>query len=257
MFEARTVEPARLRVALDAVRDCAADVTLTVSPEGVFTEAIDSASAVLVTLFLGEEDFEHFRCDSPMQLRVSLADVARVLRAMGGAASVTLASRDGRSLVVCAEHGDGDAPSVSEYELRAGPGESPGIGADGHVDYKVTLGVGGERLTLIMQSVSTVADDFSLSVGGSSAAFSASGPVGDVRVRLAHKVLASQPNETVEVEAAEECSGKFAVKYLAPLGRARSLAPRVTLALSEGAPLRAELRFGKAGKLTYYVAPRL
>ena len=63
MFEARLVQGHLLKKVMDAIKDLLEQASWDCDDEGLNLQAMDSSHVTLVSVMLGSEGFDRFRCD--------------------------------------------------------------------------------------------------------------------------------------------------------------------------------------------------
>ena len=102
MFEAILSEAQLLKKIIDSIKDLVTDVNIDTTPSGLSIQAMDSSHVALVSLTLGQNGFESYRCDRPMTLGVSISNLSKVLKLAGNEDRIILrADEDATSLQIC------------------------------------------------------------------------------------------------------------------------------------------------------------
>ena len=68
MFEAKLDEAALLKKIVESIKDLTTDVNFDTSGTGISMQAMDASHVALVSLNMGMDLFEDYRCDVPIQL---------------------------------------------------------------------------------------------------------------------------------------------------------------------------------------------
>lgn len=65
---------------IEALKDLVTDVNFECSHEGISLQAMDSSHVALVTLFLRADSFQGYTCQQSLNLGVSMANLAKVIK---------------------------------------------------------------------------------------------------------------------------------------------------------------------------------
>lgn len=94
MFEARLVQGGILKKLIEAIKDLVTDANLDCSSTGVSLQAMDSSHVSLVSLFLRNDGFQHYRADRNISLGLNLGSLSKVLKCAGNDDIITLKADD-------------------------------------------------------------------------------------------------------------------------------------------------------------------
>jgi len=90
MFEAKLKDGTILKKIVEAIKELVTEVNIDVSGDGLHIQAMDSSHVALVNLKLNKGGFEHYRCDKPMTLGLSVTNLAKVMRLVNANDSISL-----------------------------------------------------------------------------------------------------------------------------------------------------------------------
>ena len=94
MFEARLTEGKTMKQVIDAIKDLIADCNLDCSEEEISIQSMDSAHVSLVSVRLGAQAFDHYRCDRPNSLGINTANMAKIFKMLTNDDMVTFKAED-------------------------------------------------------------------------------------------------------------------------------------------------------------------
>lgn len=98
-FEAKLDHANLLKKVIEAIKDLLGDCTWDCTNQGMSLQSMDSSHVALVNVVLKEEGFEFFKCERNLNMGISLASMAKVLKCAGADDSVTIRT-DGDSNMV-------------------------------------------------------------------------------------------------------------------------------------------------------------
>jgi hypothetical protein len=87
MFEARIAQGQVLKKLVDALKELITEGNLDISSSGIQLQAMDTSHVCLVSLCLGDEGFDHYRCDRNQPLGIHFTNLAKILKCAGVRAS--------------------------------------------------------------------------------------------------------------------------------------------------------------------------
>ena len=94
MLEAVLGQALTLKKILEAVKDSVSDANFDCSEAGIAMQAMDSSHVSLVCLLLRNTGFDHFRCDRPLNLGLSIGNLYKMLKTAGNDDAVTIRADD-------------------------------------------------------------------------------------------------------------------------------------------------------------------
>ncbi|CAK9300158.1 unnamed protein product, partial [Gordionus sp. m RMFG-2023] len=119
MFEARLIDGSILKRILEASRDLLTEAAWECSESGISLQAMDGSHVSLVSLFLGADGFDYYRCDRNLSMGINMISMNKILKCAANDDIITIkAEDDGSSDVVTFVF---EAPKMErrcEYELK-------------------------------------------------------------------------------------------------------------------------------------------
>ena len=94
MFEARLTQGRTMKQVVEAIKDLVADCNLDCSEEEISIQSMDSAHVSLVAVRLGQEAFDHYRCDRPNSLGINTANMSKIFKMLKNDDMLTLKAED-------------------------------------------------------------------------------------------------------------------------------------------------------------------
>ncbi len=94
MFEAKLKEGGLFKKLIESIKELVNDINLDNNSNGISLQAMDSSHVALVTLSLMAEGFDHYRCDRPMTLGISVSNLSKIMKCGGNDDSITLKAEE-------------------------------------------------------------------------------------------------------------------------------------------------------------------
>ncbi|GBF89873.1 proliferating cell nuclear antigen [Raphidocelis subcapitata] len=255
MLEARLVQGSMLRKVVDAVKDLVSDANIDVSSSGFSLQAMDTSHVSLIAMHLRADAFEHFRCDRPMSMGMSLANLAKVLKCAGSDDIVTLkANDDGDTVTFMFESPKEDR--VSDFELKLMDIDSEHLGIP-DTDYCATVTMPAGEYARICKDLSSIGDTVVISATKDGVKFTTSGDVGTANVTVRQNTTADKKEDQTIIDLKEPVALTFALRYLTSFAKATPLATHVTLSMTRELPVMVEYAIQDMGHLRFYLAPKI
>lgn len=260
MFEARLIQGQQLRKILDAVKDLVNEAGWECNPNGMSLQAMDTSHVSLVAAQLKSEAFDKYRCDKPINLGMSLANLSKFLKCAGSDDIITLkASDDCDKIALLFE--DKNNTETSEYELKLINIDSDYLGIP-EQEYPVEIEMPSAKFQRICKDLSQIGESVTISCVKESVRFSISGDLGTGSVNLNQVSSADKPEEDVKIKMVEPICLAFALKYLNQFSKATPLSNRVKLSIRADAPLVVAYSISndedeEVGYIRYYLAPKI
>ena len=80
MLEAKFEEASLFKRIIDGFKDCVQLVNFQCKEDGIIAQAVDDSRVLLVSLEIGVEAFQEYRCDHPVTLGMDLTSLSKILR---------------------------------------------------------------------------------------------------------------------------------------------------------------------------------
>ena len=253
-MEARLFHASVLKRVTDAVREVLTEATLECTPEGICMQAMDAAHISLVSMNLRADGFEHYRCEEPLSIGLNLPSLAKVLRCAGNEDVATLKVREGCDVVDVTFETQSQT-RLAEFELKMMNVESESMAVP-EPDPDAVVRMPAAQFQSICKDLTTIGDTVTLCVKADGLSLTTKGDIGSATVKVLPKPAGDAPSAAVSIEAREEVTLTFGLRYLNTFSRAALLGPHVRLGMSKNAPLMIEHAIPDMGHLRFYLSPR-
>lgn len=257
MLEARFGQGQVLKKIFDAIKDMVTDVNLECNESGIHLQAMDTSHVSLVALDLMDSVFEHYRCDRNRTLGLNMLSVAKVFKLCGNDDAVIIRHEDDGETVTFVFEGAGE-DRVSDFDLKLMHFDLEHLGVP-ESEFQVKVDMPSNELKRICNDLAQFSDSVTIEASKDGVKFSTQGEIGGGTIVLKPK-QSDDRGDAVYIEAAQQVTLKFALRYLNYFAKAAPLSPTTRLQLASGQPL--EVMFNvveEAGKgsLKFYLAPKM
>uniref|UniRef100_A0A7S0RT56 DNA sliding clamp PCNA n=1 Tax=Chlamydomonas leiostraca TaxID=1034604 RepID=A0A7S0RT56_9CHLO len=255
MFEARLTMGSLLKKLVDAVKELVTDVNFDVSAAGIACQAMDTSHVCLISVLLRAEGFEHFRCDRPRSIGLSLKSLAAVLKCMGNDDTLTMkADDDGDKLTLMFEAPD--QARVADFEMKLMEIDQEQLGIPDN-EYSAQVKMPSAEFQRLVKDLSAIGENVNISVAKDGIKFAATGDIGTANITVRHNPHADKKGQQTVVDLQEPVSLNFAMRYLVNFSKASPLSEHVVLTLTKDLPIQVEFLLQDAGHIRYYLAPKI
>jgi len=255
MFEARLVQGHLLKKVLDSVKDLLDQATWDCDEEGLQLQAMDNSHVSLVSVILGSEGFDRFRCDQRFSMGVNMSTMTKILRCSGAADIITLQAQErGDTLTFTFESESQE--KVSDYEMKLMNLDVEHLGIP-DTEYAAVIKMPSAEFQKIAKDLCQFGDSVVISCRKEGVQFSSVGDIGSANIKLAQTMNVDEPDEAVTIDSSEPVTLTFALRYLNLFAKATPLAPSVTLCLSPNVPLTVQYKIGDFGSIRFFLAPKI
>ena len=277
MFEARLVQGHLLKKVLDSVKDLLDQATWDCDEEGLHLQAMDNSHVSLVSVKLGSEGFDRFRCDHTFSMGefthknqegitsslfkssffpgVNMSTMTKILRCSTASDIITLQAQErGDTLTFIFESESQE--KVADYEMQLMNLDVEHLGIP-ETDYAAVIKMPSPEFQKIVKDLGQFGDTVVISCKKEGIQFSSVGDIGSANIKLAQTLNVDEPDEAVTIDSTEPVTLTFALRYLNLFAKATPLAPIVTLSLSPNVPLAVEYKIGDFGSVRFFLAPKI
>ncbi|KAL9934163.1 hypothetical protein V8E36_007245 [Tilletia maclaganii] len=182
MLEARLSEAQLLKKVLDSVKDLITDANFDCNDDGIRLQAMDNSHVALTAIELRAEGFQPYRCDRPMSIGVSLANLTKVVKTGGNDDTLTIRKDDdGDALNLMFEASKSDR--VLEYELMLMDIDSEHLGIP-DTQYDAVIRMSSSEFTRIVRDLGSLSESVAIDVSKEGVTFAANGEIGNARLTL-------------------------------------------------------------------------
>ncbi|KAI3382897.1 hypothetical protein SNEBB_003578 [Seison nebaliae] len=256
MFEARLATSTLLKKTIDAIKELVKESVWECSCQGLCLQSMDSSHVALVAVLLRGEGFEHFRCDRNLSLGINIESMSKILRCSTNDDEVTLkAPDDADKLTFLFEQTDHD--KSSEFEMKLMELEAYQLTIP-EQDYACIINMPSGEFSRICRDLAMFGDSIKVVCTKDGVRFSASGDIGNGSIKISESSgTADKPDDAIKIELNSSVSLDFSLKYLSLFSKAQPISSRVSLSISENAPLVVEYEISEMGYIRYYLAPKI
>lgn len=255
MFEARLIQGNLLKKLVDSLKDLVTEVNWDVNAQGISMQAMDSSHVCLVAFKLNSDGFDHFRCDRPLSLGISMGNLAKILKCAGNDDIVTMKADDnGDTLTLMFESGKQDR--ISDFDLKLMSIDSEHLGIPDQ-DYSAEAKMPAGEYQRICRDLASIGDSVLLSATKEGIKFSTSGDIGTANVTLRHSTTSDKAEEQTIIDLREPVALTFALRYLNNFAKATPLSSQVKIGLTKDLPIVVEYNIESMGHVKYFLAPKI
>lgn len=185
---------------------------------------------------------------------MKLANLSKILKCAGGDDIITMKSDDdGDTITFLFESKNQER--LSEFDLKLMDIDSEQLGIPDS-EYDATVKMPSAEFQRICKDLSTIGDTVTISVQKDSVKFSTKGDIGAATV-MCRQNKSADSEECTEVDVRNPVGLNFALRYLNSFAKATPLSANVTIKLSNELPVLVEYTIPEAGRLGFYLAPKL
>lgn len=205
LFQAE-MRPARvLRQVAEALKEVVSEVQFECTDTGVIVQAMDSSHVSLVSLRLGSDGFQSYRCEKPMTLGVNVGHLVKILKCAGNDDTVLLAAEDGGDVLRLKLSDPTDA-RVSDFAMKLIEIEGDQLGIPAQ-EYKASVEMNAAEFTKVVRDISSLGDTVQITVTKNGVSFAVNGDIGSINLQLkagtAVPVSSSSPRKAAKKEEPE------------------------------------------------------
>ncbi|CAG0917833.1 unnamed protein product [Notodromas monacha] len=255
MFEARLTQGSLLKKVMEAIRELLNEASFDCSENGIQLQAMDNSHVSLVSLNMGSEGFDKFRCDRNLTMGMNLASLSKILKCASNSDAITLKAQDDPDTVTFTFESENNE-RVSDYSMKLINLDQEHLGIP-DTEYSCVVKMPSADFARICKDLSQFGDCITISCTKEGIKFSVAGDIGTGNVKLAQTANVDKESEAVTVEMQEPVSLTFACRYLNHFTKATPLSEQVQLSLSADVPLVVEYKIGEFGHIRYYLAPKI
>lgn len=124
-------------------------------------------------------------------------------------------------------------------------------------EYKSVISMPAEEFQRIIRDLQVIGEACTISTSKEGVKFAVSGDIGSGSVLVRSNPGDDKGNNKVEITLLEAVELNFALRYLNFFAKATPLSGVVMLSLSPDLPMVVDYPIGEAGKLAFYLAPKI
>ena len=177
MFEAKLKDGTILKRIVEAIKELVTEVNLDVSASGISIQAMDSSHVALVQLKLEKTGFETYKCDMPMTLGLSIANLSKVMKLVSNSDSIILRcnqSEQNSIQIVC---DSGKQDRVTEFSLNLISLDSESLGIP-DTNYQSEISMISNDFTKMCRELYALSETVTFEISKGSVKFQVEGEVG-------------------------------------------------------------------------------
>ena len=257
MIEARFSAPASLlKNIVEVLKDVVADVNLNVDASGMSLQAMDNSHVCLVTLTLPSSGFQHYRCDAPTSLGLSLLTLSKMLKCCVNDDITTVqydpSNPDTLTLLFESQRGD----RISDFTLKLMDIDCDTLTVP-ETEYPATLAMASVDFQKMTKDLKEIDDCLSVSVGKDGVKFAVNGAIGSGCTTLRGCQSDDASDDRVEVAFTQPTCASYALRYVCMFAKAATLSSRVEMKIASDLPLCVTYKMDCVGQMTFYLAPKM
>ncbi|KAH3677007.1 hypothetical protein WICMUC_001913 [Wickerhamomyces mucosus] len=253
MLEAKFDQAALFKKIIEAFKDTVQLCNFNCTEHGITVQAVDDSRVLLVSLLIGEDAFQSYRCDQNITLGVDLSSLAKVLRAGNNTDSLTLMAEDTPDSVLVVFE-DTTKDRISEYSLKLMDIESDFLNIDDQ-DYDSIITLPSTDFQKIARDLALLSDSLNVLVTKDIVKFVAEGDIGSGSIIVKPVTDLEKPENSVKVELNKAVNLTFGIKYVTDIIKGAGLSTSITIKLADKTPALFEFRLS-SGYLRFYLAPK-
>jgi proliferating cell nuclear antigen len=250
-----------LKKLIDAIKDLVQDGNFDASSDGLALQAMDSSHVSLVSMFLGQDTFETFRCDRKTSLGINIGYLSKVLKCADNDDRVSLTAKSDTEDELQLVFENKDATRVSTFGVKLMDIDSEHLGIP-DTQYSASVSMPASEFQRICRETSVIGDTVTIAVTKEGVRFEVNGETGKGQIDLAPAAKSEDSSDkkdsvNVSVDMVEPVKLTFALRYLNMFAKATPLSDKVILSLSQDVPLVVEYNIGTNGYLKFFLAPKI
>nr|4L6P_A Chain A, Proliferating cell nuclear antigen [Saccharomyces cerevisiae S288C]4L6P_B Chain B, Proliferating cell nuclear antigen [Saccharomyces cerevisiae S288C]4L6P_C Chain C, Proliferating cell nuclear antigen [Saccharomyces cerevisiae S288C] len=253
MLEAKFEEASLFKRIIDGFKDYVQLVNFQCKEDGIIAQAVDDSRVLLVSLEIGVEAFQEYRCDHPVTLGMDLTSLSKILRCGNNTDTLTLiADNTPDSIILLFE--DTKKDRIAEYSLKLMDIDADFLKIE-ELQYDSTLSLPSSEFSKIVRDLSQLSDSINIMITKETIKFVADGDIGSGSVIIKPFVDMEHPETSIKLEMDQPVDLTFGAKYLLDIIKGSSLSDRVGIRLSSEAPALFQFDL-KSGFLQFFLAPK-
>ncbi|CCH59098.1 hypothetical protein TBLA_0B02560 [Henningerozyma blattae CBS 6284] len=253
MLEAKFEEASLFKRIIDGFKDCVQLVNFQCKQDGIIAQAVDDSRVLLVSLEIGVEAFQEYRCDHPITLGIDLASLSKILRCGNNNDTLTLIAEDTPDSVMLLFE-DTKKDRIAEFNLKLMDIDADFLKIEELV-YESTLNLPATEFVRVVRELGQLSDSLNITVTKETIKFACDGDIGSGTIILRPFINMENPSESIKLEMDQPVELTFGAKYLADIVKGSALSDKVAIRLSSEAPALFQFDL-KAGFLQFFLAPK-
>ncbi|CCD22928.1 proliferating cell nuclear antigen NDAI_0A07740 [Naumovozyma dairenensis CBS 421] len=253
MLEAKFEQASLFKRIIDGFKDCVQLVNFQCKEDGIIAQAVDDSRVLLVSLEIGKDAFQEFRCDHPITLGMDLNSLSKILRCGNNTDSLTLIADDTPdSLLLLFE--DTKRERISEYSLKLMDIDADFLKIE-ELQYDTTIMMPSADFSKTVRDLSQLSDSLNILVTKETIKFVTDGDIGSGSVIMKPFIDMENPDESIKLEMEQPVDLTFGSKYLLDIVKGSALSNKIGIRLSSEAPALFQFDL-TSGFLQFFLAPK-
>lgn len=253
MLEAKFEEASLFKRIIDGFKDCVQLVNFQCKEDGIIAQAVDDSRVLLVSLEIGVEAFQDYRCDHPVTLGIDLSSLSKILRCGNNSDTLTLIADDNPDSILLLFE-DVKRDRIAEYSLKLMEIDADFLKIE-DLQYDSTLLMPASEFSKVVKDLSQLSDSLNILITKETIKFVADGDIGSGSVILKPFMDMENPSESIKLEMDQPVDLTFGTKYLLDIIKGSSLSDNIGIRLSSEAPALFQFSL-KSGFLQFFLAPK-
>ncbi|EDO14623.1 hypothetical protein Kpol_264p9 [Vanderwaltozyma polyspora DSM 70294] len=253
MLEAKFEEASFFKRIIDGFKDCVQLVNFQCKDDGIIAQAVDDSRVLLVSLEIGSESFQTYRCDHPITLGIDLNSLSKILRCGNNTDTLTLIADDTPDSVLLLFE-DTKRERIAEYSLKLMDIDADFLKIE-ELAYESTLMMPSAEFAKNVRDLSQLSDSLTFTITKETIKFQADGDIGSGSVILKPYVNMDDPDQSIKLEMEQPVDLTFGSKYLLDIVKGSALSNKVGIRLSSEAPALFQFDLS-SGFLQFFLAPK-
>jgi len=270
MFEAKLVKASLLKKIVDAIKDIIESAPFDIRNDALSLQAMDTSHVALVSLRLGRDLFEEFRCDRNVNIGLSMKNVAIALKCAGNDDTCMIRfDESGENTNILFSFLDEKSRRKQDITLKLMDIENENLGVPDQ-KYAAVVDMPASEFHRVVNDLSGFSDSICIKAtkgqiqfeavggehGGNLVTYNSEQEV-DEDEDMSDDGKKKKKDMSVKITSTEDVKLGFSVKYLTQFAKATKLSERVRLSISNQSPIVVEYPIENDGTLKFYLAPKI
>ncbi|KAI8323722.1 proliferating cell nuclear antigen [Martensiomyces pterosporus] len=256
MIEAVLAQASVLKKIIEAIKELVTEANFDFNESGISLQAMDSSHIALSVLLLREDGFKSYRCDRSLSLGINLSSFSKILKCAANDDEVQIRAGDDADILGFSFESAGKE-RVSEFSLKLMDIDIDAVDIP-EMEYQAVISMSSQEFARIIRDLSSVGEAVTIDATKEGVKFSSAGDAGSGSILLKHqKSVDSESSLATSIQINEPVSHSLALKFLANFAKAAPLAERVSIHLTEEAPVMFEFKISDIGHIRFYLAPQI
>lgn len=247
LFRFKTVQTNAVRILFESLKNILSDVNFKADSSGLKLTTIDGTKNAIVNLFLINEKFEEYICESSVNIGLNLLSVFKILKGIKHTDTIafTIYKEDEHSMYIESQNSDKKATIISKIKLLDMDEKIYNI-PDIEFDSYITMP--SSDFQTYISDLSNISSEIEFRSNSNNLILKTVGDFAEQVVKI---------NETNnDIKSSEEQTGIFNIKYIQLFTKSTNLCGTVEIYLKTGYPLTILYNVANLGQIKYCLAPK-